>query len=204
MARRYSLLDRIPWEQTYTSFLALPPRRQWVVIAAVLFGLLLLIFLPVTCASHKLGKLEKEYLNSQKNLTLLAQKVEENKALQAKIKSLENELGRNEGASLATILEGLASEAGIGKNINSLKPRKISSGDLFDVQGLDVRISQISLQAAVDYLTKIESSTKAKMKVSKLQIKPRYSNRSELDVTFQVSTLVAKEGTTHQTAKDSL
>lgn len=204
MAKRYSLLDRIPWEQAYTGFLALEQRKQWLVMGAVAFGLCLLIFAPMTCASHKLGKLEKEYLNSQKNLRALAEKVEENTALQAELKAIEGSLNKNQGASLATVLEGLANEIGISKNINSLKPRKIASGDLFEVQGLDVRVSQVPLNAVIDYLAKIEGSTRVKMKVSKLQMKPRYSNRSELDVTFQVSSLVPKAGASSAAEEEAL
>lgn len=201
MAQRTSILDRIPWEQAYTSFLALEQRKQLLVLGGLVFFLLMVVLLPVSCASRKLGKLEKEYLNSQKNLTILADKVKETKALETQLRAIESSLSKNQNASIATVLENLAAEVGISKNINSLKPRKISSSEEFEVQGLDVRLSQISLPAVVDYLSKIENSDKITMKVSKLQIKPRYSNRSELDVTFQVSTIIPK-GKTTELAKE--
>lgn len=193
MAKSTSLLGRIPWEEAYAAFLALEPKRQWLAGATVAGVLLLLTFLPISCASSRLGKMESEYLNSQKNLAKLAEKVQEYTNLQAEKAALDADLKKNKGASLATVLEGLASDVGISKNINSLKPRKIASSDEYDEQGLDVQLKGVNLQNSVDYLEKIENSNKLRMKVSKLQIKPKSSKRAELDVTFQVSTLVPKE-----------
>lgn len=192
MAKSTSLIDRIPWEQAHTAFLGLGERKQWLVLAGILFALVVMVIIPVSCASRQLGKLEKEYLNSQKNLTVLAEKVQANLALQAQIQSVQNKMGTSQGAGLTTVLSQLAEEVGVSDKIKSLDSRKISSTEEFEVQGCDVRMTQISLDKLVDYLQKIEGSTKVVVTIRELQIKPRYANRDELDATVKVSTLVPK------------
>lgn len=193
MAKPNSILSRIPWEEAYISFLALEQKKQLMVGASALLVLLLIILVPISCASRRLGKMENEYLNSQKNLVRLAQQVQAYTDLKGSAQALDASIKRNKNASLSTVLEGLANDVGIGKNINSLKPRKISSNDAYEEQGLDVQLREVSLQNITDYLQKIESSPRLRMKVSKVQIKPKTTNRSMLDVTFQVSTLIPKE-----------
>ena len=90
------------------------------------------------------------------------------------------------------LLESIANEVGIGANIEKLRPVNLESNDYYDEVGVDAIVSKVSLNQAIDYLSRLENHPRAPLKIKKLQIKPRYENRSLLNLTFQVSTIQAK------------
>ena len=58
---KYSLLERINFEDLYNAFLGLEQRQQTLIVIGGVVLALLLVFVPISCATSKLGKLQKDY-----------------------------------------------------------------------------------------------------------------------------------------------
>ena len=122
-------------------------------------------------------------------------KINDYQASRKRLEEIQKQLSAGGGQSLTTVLETLANEEGIGGSIEKLKPVNMGTSDYFDEVGVDAAIGKVSLDQVVNYLSRIEAHPDIPMKVKKLQIKPRYGGRSQLSVTFQVSTVqIKKEG----------
>ena len=192
---KYSLKERLNVEELYNVFLGLDSRQQIIALVGTGIFLLLLIFIPISCASSKISKKEKNVLNHQKNMEDLQTKLREYQDLIGRQKAIEGSWSGKGKVAISTTLESLSAQSGIDKNIDSIKENPATaSSDILDEQSASVRVSRVSLQQALDYLYKIETFPQAGFKVKKLQIKPRYDNRQLFDVSFDVSTYSLKEG----------
>jgi len=158
--------------------------------------LLLLIVIPISCASSKLSKLEKSVTGHQRNMDDLMGKLKEYQSIQNRMKAVEAQWAGRSGLSLSTTLENLSGQSGLDKNIDAIKeqPPSMSDKDILEEHVASVRISRAPLPQAMDYLYKIESFPNAGLKIKKLQMKPRYDNRQLFDLSFEVSTYALKKG----------
>lgn len=191
---KYSLMDRLKLGELYDTFLGLGPREQ--IIAAVGVGLvaLLLIILPISCASSKLGKMRSQISDHEKNVSKVVDKITEYKTVQAKMDRVQKGIRPKSQVQLTTRLESLATQSGIGNNIDSLKEKPGTPGEDYEEVVVDVRMSKLSLSQVIEFLYGIESQKDLALKVSRLQIRPRYDNRTQFDVNFEVSTMVSNQG----------
>lgn len=190
---KYSLMGRINFEDLYNAFLALEQRNQ---IFWVSGGVVLLIFLlvfPITCATSKLGQMEKDFEKENKTTVKLLEKVQNYQNSKKQVEELKSELASNSGGSLTTLIESIAKELEIAENINRLKPITLGSTDYYEEEGVDGVLTRVELQPLLQFLHKIETSEATPLRIKKLTIKPEYRNRMELTATFQVSTLKIKE-----------
>jgi len=188
---KYSLKERLNLEELYQAFLGLGPREQ--IIAGVGVGLVLLFFIvfPITCASSKLGKMEKQISDHEKNVHKVTTKISEFKTAQKRMSEVENSIRPKGDVQLTTRLETLANQSGIGAKIDSLKPKQGTPGEEFEEIVVSVRMSKLSLSQAIEFFYGIESQKDLKLKIDRMQLKPRYDNRQQFDVNFEVSTLVS-------------
>ncbi|MBI4412493.1 MAG: type II secretion system protein M [Deltaproteobacteria bacterium] len=190
---KYSLLGRINFEDLYNAFLGLEQRQQtFIVIGGVVLAILLII-LPISCATSRLGKLGEDYEKSREGMSSFMSKIHDYQASKKQLAEVQKQLSAGGGQSLTTVLEALANEEGIGGNIEKLKPVNMGTSDYFDETGVDATISKVTLDQIVGYLSRIETHPDIPMKVKKMQIKPRYGGRSQLTLTFQVSTMQIKK-----------
>ncbi|HKY63241.1 MAG TPA: hypothetical protein VJR29_07460 [bacterium] len=188
---KYSLKERLNIEELYNTFLGLGPREQ--VLSAVGIGivLLLLIVIPVACASSRLSKLEKQIDSHEKNVSKVVDKLGEYQQAQSKFKAVEGRIRPKSQVQLTTKLESLATQSGIGQNIDSLKEMPGTPGEDFEEVVVAVRLSRLPLSQLVEFLYGIESQNDLSLKIKRLQLKPRYDNRQQFDANFEVSTYVS-------------
>ena len=190
---KYSLKERLNLGELYDTFLGLGPREQ--IMAGVGVGLvvILLIVVPISCASSKLGKMEKQIVNHEKNVTKVIDKITEYKKAQARMKQMEDTIKPKNQVQLTTRLESLATKSGIGGRIDSLKEKPGTPGEDFEEVVVDVRMSKLSLSQIIEFLYGVESQRDLSLKINRMKLKPRYDNRQQFDVNFEVTTLVSTQ-----------
>lgn len=189
---KYGLLGRLNVEDLTNAFMGLEQKEQTIAVMVGVLVFILLLVLPISCASSKLSGLQTDYQKQKKETADLMAKLSEYQTSKGKLEALKVSLKGGGGDSLSTVMESLANEAGIGPNIEKLRPVNLESNDYYDEVGVDAIVSKVSLSQATDYLTKIVQYTKAPLRIKKLQMKPRYENRSLLNLTFEVSTIQVK------------
>jgi len=189
-----SLKEKLNVEELYNHFLGLDSQQRTFAIAGIAVILLLLIIIPVTCASSKLSQKEKKILNHSKNMDELVDHLAEYQSVQNKLKQIEAQWAGRSKISISSTLESLSAQSGLDKNIDSIKEQPPSSGDLLVENAADVRLSRVGLSQLLDYLYKVETYQQGALKVTKIQLKPRYDNRQLFDVSFTVTSYALKEG----------
>lgn len=188
MKSRFAIFERFSFEGLYNIFLGLPPRNQLVVLIVVGVIFLLVVILPVSLASGKLSQMEKRISEGREEAQEIVRELDSFNQVRSRLGGIESVLRGGADVSLSTAIESLAAQVGIKDSISSIKERAVVPSALFDELGADVTVGKITLDQMVDFLTKVEQNSSRVMRVRQLQIKPRYDNRSLLDVSVQVAT----------------
>lgn len=181
-------LDRLKIQNLYNTYLGLQPREQTIALIAAGIILVLVVILPVMAASGKIDKLGKAIDDGNSQLKNITREIDDLNDAKVQLKDVESTLAGGFDASLSTTLETLAGKAGIKDRIDSLKEKPAAPSDLFDEASVDGRLKKVTLNELVDYLYSIEEDPEKLLRLKRLQIKPRYDNKKEFDVSFQVST----------------
>ncbi len=186
---RNSLKEKLNPEELYNQFLGLDQQQRLIAIIGSVFLLLVLVFVPISCAGSKISKLQKNIFNHEKNMDELSSKLREYQQVDGQLKTLKSEWESRGKISIITTLEALSNQSGLDKsNIDGFKEQAPVSGEgMLEENIAGVRISRVSMQQALDYLYKIESYQQGALKIKKLQMKPRYDNRQLFDLNFEVS-----------------
>lgn len=185
---KHSILGRLNLDGIYNAFLGLPPQQQTIAMIAVAVGLIIIILLPISLASGKIGKMEKKLGLSQKEMGSIVHEIEDYGRMKEQLKEMEGRIKSGYDASLSTTLESLASKAGINENIESIKERPIVPSELFDESIVEVRVAKVTLPQLIDFLYSIENNKNKLLRVKDIRLKTRFDNKSLFDVSFQVST----------------
>jgi type II secretion system (T2SS) protein M len=191
---KYSFKERLNIEELYNTFLGLAPREQLMAAGGVFLVLLFIIVLPITCASSRLGKLEKQIDSHEKDVAKVVAKISEYKAEQASLSKIQAKIKPKSQVQLTTRLESLATQGGFGSNIDSLKEMPGTPGEDFEELVVSVRMSRLNLSQIIEFLYNIENQSDLSLNVKRLELKPRYDNRQQFDANFDVGTLVSSEG----------
>lgn len=191
---KYSVLGRVNWEDLYNAFLAFDEKKQILFLGSAIVLALVMLILPITCASSKISGLEEEYRADQKGNETFAAKIAEYQTQKAELANFKKQLDKATlgGGSISAVIESMAGEAGIKDNIERLKPLTLAATDFYDEEGVDGVVSKISLDQIVDFLYRLENYKEFPLKIKKLQIKPRYGSRDQFTVTFQATTVKLK------------
>lgn len=192
-AHKYSLKEQLNPELLYEKFLSFSSRERLFILLGIALLLIVLIILPISCASSKLTKLERGVLGHQRNMEELIERLKSYQASENRLRSVENQWKGRARISLASTLERLSIEEDLKKNVDSIKEASPVSEGGFEKYSATVSVSKVSLEQALAFLHKIESSA-GSMKITKLQIKPVYGNRQLFDLSFDVTTYFLKEG----------
>jgi general secretion pathway protein M len=181
-------LDRFKVQNLYNAYLGLQPREQTIALIAAGIILVLVVILPVMAASGKISRLQRSIDDGNNQLKNITRDIDDLNDARAQLKQVESTLAGGFDASISTTLETLAGKAGIKDRIDSLKEKPAAPSDLFDEASVDVRLKKVSLNELIDYLYSIEEDPERLLRLKRLQMKPRYDNKKEFDVSFQVST----------------
>jgi len=188
---KYGLLN-LNFEDIYNSFMGLEERAQTLAAVGLVLLLLTLIIMPISCASSKLGQMQDDFDKGRKSIDDLVKKVSDYELSKNKLAVLKKKFSKGAGESMSTVIESIANEAGIGSNVDKLRPITLDSTEFYDEVGVDASISKVTLEQAVGFITSVESETKIPMRIKKLEIKPSYQNRQQLTVLMQISTVKPK------------
>jgi general secretion pathway protein M len=188
---KYSIVDRLRLGELWDRFMGLGPREQIMAGAGALVVVILLIVIPISCASSKLGNMQRQISTHEKDVAQIMDKIAEYNHAQGKIERIEKSIKPKSEVQLTTRLEALATKSGIGGNIDSLKEKPGAPGESYEELVVEVRLSKLSLNQVIEFLYGIESQQDIRLRISRLQLKPRYDNRGQFDASFDVSTLVS-------------
>ena len=88
--------------------------------------------------------------------------------------------------SLLSFVEGLSAQARVKENIDYMRPSTEDVTAGIREHAVEIKVSQIRLDAMVSLLSAVERSPHA-LRVKRLQVKRRFSDPDLLDVTFVVA-----------------
>ena len=190
---RYSLLSKVSLENIYNSFIALSPQGRVVALSVGGFILVLLILLPTSLMSGKIASLQREISSSQDTLRQISDKLTEYQNLKTSIEDMERSFGVGVG-SLATSIEGIATKSNVRSNMDSLRGKPAIDTEDLAGEAVELRLSKLTLSQLIDFLYNVEHNTNGFMKVTKIEVRPMYSNRGLLDVSCEIANYTLKKG----------
>lgn len=172
----------------YNTYLGMNSREQ--TIALVVAGVIaaLVIIVPITLASGKISRLERDIDRGQNKVREIVREIDKYQELHSELLAAEKKLAGGFDSSIATTMESLATKAGIGGQIDSLKEKPTAASDILDEVTVDVRMKKVRLKDLITYLHSIEQNPTKLLRLKTLDIKPRYDNKTELNTSFSVST----------------
>lgn len=181
-------LDRLKLQNLYNVYLGLAPREQTIALVGSIVVAVLVVTLPIFLASNKLSRMGKDIEDAHGRIKQIMYEIDKLNDLKAGLAEVESKLEGGFDAAISTTLESLAGENGISEKIDSLKEKPVAPSDLFDEASVDVRLKKVTLQELVNFLFAIEQNPQKLLRLKQLELKPRYDNVKEFDVSFQVST----------------
>lgn len=188
-------LSQLKIGNLYNTYLGMNSREQ--TIALVVAGVIavLVIVVPVSLASGKISRLERDIDRGQKQVRDVVHEIDKYQDLRAGLLAAEKKLAGGFDSSITTTMESLATKVGIGGHIDSLKEKPTAVSDILDEVTVDVRMKKVGLKDLMTYLHSIEQNSTKLLRLKTLDIKPRYDNKSELNTSFSVSTFRLLETT---------
>lgn len=185
---KYTFLQRVNINEVYNLFLGLPPQQQTLALIGAGLLALFIVLLPISLASSKIGKMEKNLNLSKNEMGNIVYEIDDYSRKKSQLEAIEGGVKTGFDTALATTIESLAQKAQMQDNIESIKERPVAPSELFDESSVEVRISKITLQQLINFLYSIEYDKDKLLRVKDLRIKTRFDNKQLLDVSFQVST----------------
>ncbi len=187
-------LDRLKIANLYSAYFAMSPREQTVSLIGAAVVVILVVVLPITVASSRIGKLERESAQGRTQLREIIRAIESYDTKKAQLTQMQQSLAGGFDSSISTTLETIAEQSGIKDRIDSLKEKPAAPSDLFEEASVDVRLKRVTLQQTLDFLFAIENHPEKLLRLKQLSMKPRFDNKQEMDVNFTVSTYRLLEG----------
>jgi Tfp pilus assembly protein PilO len=189
---RYSPLQNFSLDNLLTSFGEQPPAKKLlaVIVLAVVIGLLL--FLPMSMLSGKVASLKKDIANAQKGYNQVVDKIAEYQKVKAESDALEKRYS-TEGSGLSGKIEKAATASSL--TVDQVKPKAPTETDYLEINSIDVTLKNVDLKSLTDFLANLENDQSMPMRIRRIQIKPRLTNRQVLDVSFEVATFTVKKET---------
>jgi type II secretory pathway component PulM len=148
------------------------------------------IIMPVMAATQNASSAAK---NSERELAMMQRMRRDWDGLHDRLQTVETRIEANrDGRNLLTLLESLASNAGVKPT--SMEKRQSGESERYEETKVEVSLKSITLQQAIQYLASIESADQP-LSVKSLRIKRRpgrvtAKNKTPadlIDVTFSVS-----------------
>ncbi len=174
----------------FTAFAGLSPRNKIVALTAVGLVIVLILFLPLSLLSGKVSSLKNDIAAAQKGYSQVVDKLTEYQRVKGDIAALEARFGQPSG-SLTSRVENIAKESDI--TVDQLREKAPQETDYFEINSVEVKISNISLTQVMEFLHNIEQAKTAPMRIKRIQIKPKSANRQMLDISCDIATYILKK-----------
>lgn len=187
---KYSLFNRINFDDLYNAFLGLDDRQQLLTVAGAVFAVILLIVLPISWASSTLSSLEKDYSKARQGFDQVQTKIGDYQKSKLQLDALKKQLKSRKGGSLSAVIESIAKDAGV--EISRVKKINLAGNDYYDLDAISAEVEQESLENIKNFLYKVENYPDLPLKFKKLEIKTSYRARHKLTARFQVATINLK------------
>lgn len=187
-------LKQLKLEKIYNAYFGMSPREQTFALVGAAVVLILVVVLPVVVASSKISRLEKDVAQGKRQFRDVMRAIESYNGRKAELSRLQQSLAGGYDSSLSTTIESLAERNEMKDQIDSLKAKATAPSDLFEESAVDVRLRRVELKSLVDFLYAIESDPEKMLRIKALNIKPRYDNKKQLNVSLTVSTYRFLEG----------
>jgi Tfp pilus assembly protein PilO len=177
------LLDRI---RAFISQRTL--RERWLVILVVcVFGFLIVHGLWVRPLQKQAAELDQEIESLEEQIGFSSRLVRNVRQLQAELAQVERLITSAEKSDLLSLLESLATQAGLTQEqIDSVTPKPASPNPRYPEVRVEVRLKGATLGQTVDFLYRIQTASQHLI-VRSLRITTRGKEQQVLDVSFSVS-----------------
>ncbi len=187
-------LERLKVENLYNAYLGMTAREQTMALIGAAVVVILVVVLPVTVASSRISKLQREVNAGSSQLRDIMRAIESYDQRKAELEGTLQFLAGGFDSSISTTLESLAEKEGIQDRIDSLKEKAAAPSEIYDEASVDVRLKRVSLQQLVNFLYAIENQPDKVLRLKKISVKSRFDKKDQLDVSFTVSTYRLLEG----------
>ena len=174
-------------EQIRAFFGARTPREQWILallgVAAVLG---LVYFGGIRRVQRSLGVERAQVAGLRVDLEKSVRLARNVSPLRAALEQVEERITPGEKTNLFTLLETLAEQADVKKQLESIKPKQPSGNQRYPETRVEVSLRGASLTQIVEFLYRIESAN-SHLIVRSVRIKSRSDDTGLLDVSLSVS-----------------
>ncbi len=187
-------LKQLKIENLYNAYFGMGPREQTFALVGAAVVVILVVVLPIYIASSRIGKLERELDQGKSQFRDVMRAIDEYNGRQAELSGLQQSLAGGYDASISTTIESIAEKNDMKDQIDSLKAKATAPSDLFEESAVDVRLRRVELKSLVDFLYAIENDPDKMLRIKSLNIKPRFDNKKQMDVSLTISTYRFLEG----------
>ncbi len=187
-------LKQLKLENIYNAYFGMSPREQTFALVGAAVVLILVVVLPVVVASSRINRLEEDVAQGKRQFRDVMRAIESYNGRRTELSRLQQVLAGGYDSSLSTTIESLAERNDMKDQIDSLKAKATAPSDLFEESAVDVRLRRVELKSLIDFLYAIESDPEKTLRIKALNIKPRYDNKKQLNVSLTVSTYRFLEG----------
>jgi hypothetical protein len=166
-------------------------RREKIIVSAgaCFLGLFLLLHFLVFPFFSSRSKLHRSIKVDEQRLKEIMLLSSEFKALQGSSGGMGKALaGRGKGFTLFSLLEKLASQAGLKDRIKYIKPSTSQSKGKYKISSVEMQFESITMRQLFDYLYRIEDP-KNIIKIKRISIKKHKEKSGHVDATLQISTV---------------
>lgn len=187
-------LKHIKIESLYNAYFGMGPREQTFALVGAAVILVLVIVLPIVVATSKISRLERDLNQGNRQFRDVMRAIDSYNGKKAELTGLQQSLSGGYDSSLSTTIESIAEKNGMKDQIDSLKAKATAPSDLIEESAVDVRLRRVELKPLIDFLYAIENDPDKMLRIKALNVKPRFDNKKQLDVSLTVSTYRFLEG----------
>lgn len=187
---KITVLQKFNPDDLYNTFLGLDKKRQVGMAVGLLFGVLLLLYLPVSFVSQKLDEKKREFDKYAEKAAEFYGTRNEFNQLQNSFDKIQQNLTKLGTDFLSTTIYNLAEEIDIPKNKIELKSISLAANDTFQEVGKDVQMMNVPYDQLMRFLNRLQNYDMLPLTIKKLSIKPDANKRQIMhQINFTVTTI---------------
>ena len=165
----------------------LNPREKWMLAGgAAVLGLLLIWFGLLSPYLETMSGLDRRIAAHQRNLGKMQQMKGQISQLREQLASVGNRAEKNR--PLFSQVENLTVQTGVREQLLSMRPQPATTQGGFRQQLVEIRLEKLTLGQLVKLLYAVEYRS-AGIQVKSMRVKPRFEDRSSLDVNMVLMSL---------------
>ncbi len=135
------------------------PRERWIiVIAACVIGLWAVDSMIVTPLQQRIARAERRIQDAEADSVRANRIAQRLYALRNELALVQEQIQPGAETNLLALIESLAAEAGIGEQLEAIKPRQGSRNEQYPETRVEVSLKATSLQQTVKLLHAIENA----------------------------------------------